>query len=320
MRQSKILRALVGIGLLAGFGAALAAPAGATGPSSTSSVTNVCSGTDSAPSQLAGTFVANVVVSGVCWVNGGTATIIGNLTVAPGATLNATFALNDQPGATGSSTLDVIGNITVDAGATLVIGCEANYSPCTDDPNAASGGTLSSQDHVWGGIYAEGALGVIVHNSVILGDVDELGGGGGVSCIPPSTGIFAAMQSPVFSDYEDNYIGGDLVIAGLQTCWLGALRDNVQGSVSDIGNTFADPDANEVISNVVHGSMDCFDNSPQVQFGDSGGVPNQVSESALGECGLSALQPNPAANEPSSPGSSPPYYPAGPLGPISVQA
>lgn len=310
MRHSKIPRALLGIGLLAGFGVALAVPVGATGSYSTVPATPpaICTGTDSAPGQLTGTYNSNVVISGVCWVNAGTATVIGDLTVSPGSSLNATFALNDQAGYTGSSTLDVIGNINVEEGATLVAGCEPNYFPCSDDPVSDAGasgpGTLSSQDHVWGNIDGDQALGIIVHNSVILGNVDELGGGGGVTCNTPTTGVFAALQSPAYSDYEDNWIGGGLDVAGLQTCWFGAERNNVQGSVADTSNVFADPGANEVIANVVHGGMFCTDNSPAVQFATSHGGPNQVFGVAQGECGFDALQPNPA----------------GILMPISVQA
>jgi hypothetical protein len=65
-----------------------------------------------------------------------------------------------------------------------------------------------------------------------------------------------------------------------------------------------------VISNTVEGSMVCFANSPQVQYGDSGGVPNQVRGFALGECGFGVEQPNPAPTQ---------TNPAGPLTPISVK-
>lgn len=317
MRHSRALRALIGIGLLAGFGVALAAPVGALGPPWAPPVYEtpvVCSGTNSAPGQLTGLYYSNVIVDGTCWVNAGTAAILGNLTIEPGGAVDATFALNDQAGYVGSSALDVLGSINVDPGASLVLGCEPNYNPCSDTPNGVSRGV------VFGSIIAAAPLGVVVHDSVILGSTDELGGGGGLSCIPPSTGIFATLQSPVFSDFEDNWIGGSLIVGGLQTCWEGALRNNIQGNLEDIGNVFADPDANETLSNQVHQNIDCSGNSPQVQYGDSGGTPNVVSGSASGECSFSALAPNPAANLSTTPGSTPPFYPAGPLAPISVPA
>lgn len=88
----------------------------------------------------------------------------------------------------------------------------------------------------------------------------------------------------------------------------------------DVGNTFAAPDANEVVSNVVRQNMVCFGNSPPVQYGDSQGVLDEVGGWAFGECGFGVSQPNPAANLPTTPGSAPPYYPAGPTTPISVKA
>jgi hypothetical protein len=91
----------------------------------------------------------------------------------------------------------------------------------------------------------------------------------------------------------------------LQTCWMGALRNNVRGNLVNVKNTMADPDANEVLANLVRGSVACFANSPAVQYGDSGSSPNQVRGAAFGECAFNVKQPNPA--------------PSGPLEPISVK-
>jgi hypothetical protein len=158
---------------------------------------------------------------------------------------------------------------------------------------------------VFGSINGSAPEGVIVHASSVVGSVNQSGGGGGVTCAPPAKGLFAAMGSPAFSDYEDNAIGGDLNIVGLQSCWLGALRNQVAGNVMDASGTFADPDASEVVSNFVQGDMVCLGNSPAVQFGDSTGTPNQVHGMARGECSFHAEQPNPA--------------PSGPLTHISVK-
>jgi hypothetical protein len=126
-----------------------------------------------------------------------------------------------------------------------------------------------------------------------------------VTCTVPTSGIFAELGSPVFTDAEDNTIGGDLTITNLQTCWLGALRNHVRGNILDARNTMADPDADEVLANVVHGSMACYDNTPAVQYGDSMSTPNQVRRHARGECAFGVLQPNPA--------------PSGPLDPVSIK-
>jgi hypothetical protein len=278
--------------------------AGAAGAAETGSHTNICRGTLASPGLLAGTYYGNVVIYGVCFVDGGAAVIQGNLTLATGSALNATFALNDVTGK-GRSSLTVFGNVQVGVGAVSAIGCEPNFSPCSDDPDAGSGGTLTGRNHIFGSYVAVNALTVITHATKIGGNLVYSGGGGGVSCNVPSSGILAAMESPPFFDAEDNIVGGYLNIVGLQSCWFGALRNHVSGNVLNASNTMADPDANEVLANVVGGSLACLNNSPAVQYGDSGSSPNLVRSFAVGECAFGVKQPNPA--------------PSGPLEPISVK-
>ena len=93
-------------------------------------------------------------------------------------------ALNDVAG-TGTSSLTVKGDVKVGPGALLAIGCEPNFSPCTDDPNAGTGGTLTGQNKVFGDIRASRALGVLLHASTIKGDVSLRGGGAVSRCCSP---------------------------------------------------------------------------------------------------------------------------------------
>lgn len=300
---------LAGIASLALALVTLAASAAAATTATTAAATHhhksrICTGTLKSPGILAGSYRGDVLVIGVCNVNGGRAVIHGDLILTPGSVLNATFALNDVR-KKGKSSLTVHGDVKVGHGATLAMGCEPVHSPCTDDPNAATGGTLTGSNRVSGDVVAFGALGVLLHASKIRGDVVMIGGGGGVTCAIPATGIFSVLQSPVFSDAEDNSIRGDLWIAGLRTCWMGALRNHVRGSVFTAFNKMADPDANEVLANVIRGSIACFANTPATQYGDSAGSPNKVRGKAFGECGFNVKKPNPA--------------PDGPLTPISIK-
>ncbi len=251
------------------------------------------------------------MVTGVCFVNSGPTTIDGDLIIAPGGALNATFALNDQPGGSGASSLTVKGDVQVLQNGLLFLGCEPNFSACSDDPDAGGGGTLTGQNHVYGNLVAARALGVIVHASTIDGNVVQLGGGGGVACDPPFPGLFDALGSPAFSDYEDNSIRGDLTVLGVHSCWFGALRNNVGRSLLTFGNTMADPDAGEILQNTVHWAIACFANSPATQFGDSGAAPNVVGGFALGECGFDVYSPDP--NYPNGDGTGGPQ-------PISIRA
>ena len=303
MRTFRVLVAL------AVAGAAVGTVTAGAGASRTDHA-SVCTGTVASPGVLAGTYHSDVVVQGVCFVNGGAANVQGNLIVAPGAALNATFALNDVAG-TGTSSLTVRGNLLVQNNGTLVLGCEPNFSTCSDDPN----NVLTGSNHVQGNLTSTQPLGVVVHTTTIDGNVIEAGGGGGAfsgpgaNCTP--TGVFAAFGSPVFSDYEDNTIGGSLNVFGLQTCWLGSLRNTVAGNIVDINNTMADPDAGEVLQNTVRGNLVCIGNSPAVQYGDSGASPNIVGGNAVGQCGFDVLSPDP--NYPNGDGTGGPQ-------PISVKA
>jgi hypothetical protein len=261
----------------------------------------VCRGTLNRPGVLTGIH-ANVVIIGACKVSAGRALVRGNLTLTSGATLVAVFARNHRTHR-GRSKLAVSGNLTVLPGATAILGCEAPESPCIDDPHPRHP-TLSSSTAVSGNLLAIESLGIVIHDSVIDGNVLQFGGGGGRKCAP--RGIFKLFQAPVYSDYEDNLIGGNLSVSGVRSCWFGALRNAIHGNVAVAANRMADPDANEVLTNVVHGNIACFANHPAVQFGDSHGSPNVVTGFAAGQCGFGVLKPNPA--------------PSGPLTHISVPA
>jgi hypothetical protein len=235
---------------------------------------------------LAGTYTGNVVIEGACVVNSGPAAVKGNLTVAPGGALIAAFALNDRSGH-GASNLTVSGNLDVLNGATAIVGCEDPHFTCLDNP------ALGSHDSIGGNLIEQQPLGVVVHNSSVTGNVTESGGGGGFSCEP--TGVFALFQSPVYSDYEDMSIGGNLTVSGLTSCWMGMARDRVSGNMQVLEDKLADPDAIEIVSNHIAGNLNCQQNS---QVWDSGDLtenlyprqpqPNTVLGLREGQCVLAS--------------------------------
>jgi hypothetical protein len=236
-----------------------------------------------------------VDVTGDCAVDAGPATINGNLTLEPGSALVAPFSFGD---------LTVTGNLLIKPGAAAILGCNHESFPCFDD--AGDPPTLDNSISVGGNLIANQPLGLVLHNTAILGNAIENGGGGGVTC-DSSPGIFGAFGSPPYIDQEDGSVGGNLIMQGMGTCWLGTLRVDVGGNLIVGNNATADPDAMEVVSNTVHGNIICRNNSPNVQFGDSGGVSNEVFGNAIGECGFNVLSDNPFGN------------PSGPT-PISVKA
>jgi hypothetical protein len=253
-----------------------AAPAVAK-PGGNATCSGDLSNVPSSVGTLSGTYSGNVQVSGACAVDAGAAVINGNLTLLPGSTLVAAFA---------SGSLTVNGSLQVQNGATLILGCNPESFSCIDDPNG------TSVDNVSGNLIADQPLGLVVHNTTVGGNAIENGGGGGVGC-DSTPGVFGLFGSPAYIDNEDSTVNGNLIISGVQSCWLGTLRVQVGGNLVDTNNTMADPDAGEVVNNTVGGNLICAGNSPAVQFGDSGAAPNQVHGNATGECGFNVLSPDP---------------------------
>ena len=192
---------------------------------------------------MAGGSYTTVTVAGNCEVNEGQVVTSGDVTVQPGAVLTAVFA--DNSGGSGSSGLTVGGNLIVQNSGSLIMGCGANPEidmSCVDD---SSGNATAI---VQGNLEAPGALGVVVHNATIGGDVVETGGGGGFNCNDGSD-VSPAFAFGFYSDYESSSIGGNLRVSGLTSCWFGALRLQIGGSATFANNTFVDPDASENTDN-----------------------------------------------------------------------
>ncbi|MBV8464005.1 MAG: hypothetical protein JO368_11970 [Acidimicrobiales bacterium] len=253
-------------------GAAATASAAAPGPASCGNA------------ALPGGTYTSLDVTGNCTISAGPVTVTGNVTVEAGASLVAAYALNN-------SALTVIGNVKSASGATVVLGCEASNFPCFDDPGNPASPTLNSSDNIQGSVLATSPLGVIIHKSTITGDVGQTGGGGGLTCAP--SGPFVGFGSPVYSDYEDNTILGNLRATGLTSCWFGAIRNYIGASATLSNNSLADPDANENLANFVAGNLICASNNPAVQYGDSGSTPNTVGGFGSGQCAFGVTQPSP---------------------------
>lgn len=211
-----------------------------------------CTGGAVAP----GTY-SSLTVRGMCAVPAGTVTVLGNLEIKQNAALDAHFD---------AATLIVQGNVHVEKNAVLLLGC-------------LESGCSSTNNRVDGNVIANGALALIFHHNTIGGSIVDHKGGGGATCTPTN-----AFPFGVFSDFEDNQIGGNLAVIQLHSCWLGIIRNTVRGNVLVIHNVMADPDANEVTTNVIGGNLACFHNSPPAQFGDAAPVPNVVKGHKLGEC------------------------------------
>ena len=291
MRALKLFPAVV---LVA---SSLVAAGSATGASAVSST---CSSGD-----LTGTYPSSLTITGVCYVvNGSSVTVDGNLTIAPGAMLDAI-----SPGGSallGSAlpgNLTVTGSIKVKSAAALLLGWCTEPNQGYGYENCDTSKLASADDHVGGNIKAVDALAVIVHNVQVSGEITISRGGGGITCTTP--GLFLEDTDPAvngsqsvgydfsavnYSDLESNTVGKGVRVSGLQSCWFGGLRNVVTDNFVFSHNTMDDTDANEVVGNEIDHNMSCVANSPAVQFGDSGSPPNFVDGIASGECGFNVYQ------------------------------
>jgi hypothetical protein len=251
-----------------------------------------CTGTPEAPGVLSGRYSSRVVVEGVCKVDAKRVVVRGNLVVGENSTLLAAYG-QSQPAGKGPSSLTVHGRLRVLKGGTLLLGCEPEHFVCLNDPDPTDP-TLSGRGTIFGNLVATEALGVVVHNSHIFGRVRQIGGGGGTSCEP--TGPFLELGLPaVYSDYEDTSIGGNINVRELESCWLGLARLQVAGNMRVNQNQLADPDAIEILSNVIRGNLACQGNS---QVWDSADLteelyprapePNTVFGQRRGQCRLAS--------------------------------
>ena len=213
---------------------------------------------------------SSVTVSGPCAVDSGSVSVSNDLTVKPGGALYAAF---------GGSDLSVGRDLLVGQNGVLVLGCEPEAFVCFNDPDQVVG-TMSTSDTIGGSLRATQALAVLVHHNAIDGRVTMTGGGGGVNCDPQD----ALFGFPAYGSFEDNTIGGNVVIADWQSCWLGFFRNDVTGNVNFVHNVTFDPDGNEIQTNTIGGRLNCAANSPAPQSGDSGGSPNTAARGAAGQC------------------------------------
>jgi hypothetical protein len=134
---------------------------------------------------------------------------------------------------------------------------------------------------VGGSIIATDPWTMYLTADTVHGNVMSTGGGPGPTFDP-------YVNFPI----KDMTIGGNLTVQNWQGAWFGALRNHVSGNIIVNNITSADPDANEVNTNTVTGNLMCLNNSPAIQFGDSGGAPNVVSGIATGQCGFGIFLPD----------------------------
>ncbi len=256
MMRPKLLLGLCAM-LALGIWAAPAAADPTSGPP-------ICS---SAGTPLSGHHYRSLRLTGNNYVAAGTnLTVRGNLEIAPGACLDA-FS---------TGTVNVGGNVLVGKNAILGLGC----APDVDFVNVPCGST-TTDDTIGGNLFALDPYTMYLTADTIRGSLVSVGGGPGA---PPAPFV----NFPI----KDMMIRGNVLVSGWDGGWFGLLRNVVNGNVVVTNNLASVPDADEVVTNTVDRNLICYGNNPAVQFGDSGGSPNEVSGFAFGECGFNVVLPD----------------------------
>jgi hypothetical protein len=159
----------------------------------------------------------------------------------------------------GEGPVVVRSGLWVGSGSTFVLGSEE------------SGWTTGT---IGGGVHAVDPASVQIHFATINGGIDIHGG----------SGPFGPPFGVTWNAIEDNVIHGSVTVAGYDGFWMGFIRNTVSGTVKMRDNVLTDPDGNEYVTNTIHGSLSCWNNSPAPQIGDSEGLPNHVTGKKAGQC------------------------------------
>jgi hypothetical protein len=174
-------------------------------------------------------------------------------TLAPG-TYQSIVVPAGQTCDLGVGPVQVLSGVQVGSGASFVLGFDGG--PAT--------GTIG------GGLAADHAAEVIVHDARISGGVTVHGGSGPFGCTQPFAPVCITLL-------ESNSINGGVTINGYTGFFLGFIRNHVNGSTT-ISNNVQSLDEIDIGSNVIHGSLTCAGNNPTENTGDSPGpTPNTVT-------------------------------------------
>ena len=258
-------RILFGVAMMVAFSTGLVGTAGIASAHTLSMrpIAYTCTGGDFATGNLINIpsgIYASIRVTGACAVApDAVITVVGNVTVASGAVLDAQSA---------PSTITVKGNVTAARGSLLGLGClpdplgHTTGHPCTVDPDGHSTITVK------GNVTALDANTVLLNGITVKGNVTLIGGG-----------EQAGNPWPI----KTNKIGGNLLVAGATPEWLGVVVNKIRGNVILINITIAAGETIDVASNTVGQNLACWGLAPAVSGGFPGEV-NVVGGRALGQC------------------------------------
>lgn len=245
--------------------AALALPSGSAMAAAPGPMPYTCTG-----GAIASGGYASITVTGFCGVvPDAVITIVGNLTVAPGAFFDAQSA---------PSTITVGHNVTAGAGSLIGLGCQpfsefhpdgspvtSSGHPCQNDPAG------HSVILVKGNVTTTDANTVLLNGITVNGNVTLRGGGGD---IPWSLKV--------------NNVKGNFTVDGVAADWVGVMRNAVGKNLTVTNVTATDPGDPYrkvfVAVNNVAWNLNCSGLLPGVSGGFNPTLHNIVGRQATGQC------------------------------------
>ena len=236
---------------------------------------------------------SKLTVNGICRVDLGDVSVGGDVNIRAGAELIVAYSGDD---------LMVGHNINVGHGAVLILGCEPDAFPCWDTvpvapvkpftvgPSTTTPVGPTASGWVGGSLNADQALAVLVHNSRFGHDVSVKGGGGGPQgCDEPAPApvrldsVILPFGTAYFG-FEDSWVGGNVKVERLNTCWSGFIRNWVGGDVNWNWNMTSDPDGNEIGWNWIGDDLNCRGNDAAPHFAPEVPFGSIVIDHATGQC------------------------------------
>jgi len=221
--------------------------------------------------SIPGGTYSSITVKGICNVQAGmTIKVLGNVNVESGAWLDA----QSQP-----STITVGHNVYAAPGAFVGLGCQPDYVDSMGNPIKTGHPCVGqyANDHstvrIDGNVTAFGAGVFLLNGVTVEGNVTFIGGGN--ELIPWSI--------------KNNTIGGNLVVAGQTTDWLGVNFNTVDKNVVlldiTVNDPFNDPHPTMyVVRNTIGRNLICEGLAPAVSGGFIPGEVNTVGGQAIGQC------------------------------------
>jgi hypothetical protein len=250
--------------------AALALPSGSAMAATPGPAPYTCGG-----GSVGGGTYASLTITGFCdVVPGAVITIVGNLTVAPGAFFDA----QSSP-----STITVGHNVTAGQDSIMGLGCQP-FLVINGRPITSTGHPCSNDPAGHSVILVKGNLATTNASLVLLNGITVNGNvaldGNGSRDLP--------FGIPTDWSIKNNTVGGNLSVSDINADWLGVMRNETGKNITLTNITADDPGDPYVevfvVGNSAGWNLNCSGLVPGVSGGFNPTVHNVAGRNVTGQC------------------------------------